>query len=305
MILLPPLVRIVRPGNCLMAGVTVGLGFWLGGSISPLQSLLFLCLAAGAATAFGNVINDLSDIDTDRLSHPDRPLPQKELSAGAVRCFAAVLAVIALSSGLSVSPLHLGGTILPLCLLTIYTRYLKPVPLAGNFAISLLVAYPLIFGALDSPAFSRLFVPALLAFIVNLMREVIKDLQDQAGDTLAGLKTTASLSSSVISLILYLSSICFLLMLPLPLFVSTGFSKIYGFIALGIVAPLHLFWTYKWWRRDIQNKKIGLEVAGEVEIEDERKLKFLSGMLKVELVFGLLAIAGDDSYKLLLNILVR
>jgi len=70
------LIKIVRPGNALMTGAAVLLGSWLARSAAPLVSLFLLVAAAMSAVGFGNVINDIVDIETDRVSHPDRPLPK-------------------------------------------------------------------------------------------------------------------------------------------------------------------------------------------------------------------------------------
>ena len=66
-------VAIVRPANLVMACCAVTLGAWLAGA-DVARDVLLLLVAVAAATAFGNVVNDIRDIESDRVSHPDRPL---------------------------------------------------------------------------------------------------------------------------------------------------------------------------------------------------------------------------------------
>ena len=56
--ILHPYLVIIRPGNALMAGTTVALGFWLSGGVSSLLALAQLVIAALCAegkSTIGNV----------------------------------------------------------------------------------------------------------------------------------------------------------------------------------------------------------------------------------------------------------
>ena len=267
--------KIARPGNAFMAAAAAALGFYLGGSLLPAAMLAPLCIASMAAAAFGNVINDILDLATDCISHADRPLPRGDLTVAAARIYAAALAIIAIAASAIISPIQLIATLVPLCLLVLYSRFLKGAPVAGNLAVSLLVAYPLLYGALSAPGFAQLIIPATLAFTVNFMREVIKDLQDKTGDTAAGLRTTAVLSAKSVRAILYSASTVYLLMLPLP-FLLCHFGWIYAAIGLGVILPLHLLWIVRF--------------PGEHTLS---RLALLSRLLKIEMALGLVALAAD------------
>ncbi|MBN1130888.1 MAG: UbiA family prenyltransferase, partial [Chitinispirillaceae bacterium] len=203
---LVPYIKIARLNNVLMTGAAVALGYWLGRSTIPVPGLFLLIIAGIFTASFGNVINDLHDITADRINRRDRPLPKNDISRDSARIFAAYLAVTALGSAAFVSPLYLAWTALPILILLCYTYFLKSTPLAGNIAVSLLVAYALVYGALGAPDIRALTVPAALAFLLNLIREIIKDLQDEPGDRGAGTVTTASLPKRGIRVIIYLST---------------------------------------------------------------------------------------------------
>ena len=272
-------VTIIRPQNAALTGIAVALGFWLGRGAFPARSviqLLLLVAAAGVAAAFGNVINDIHDIASDRISHPGRPLPRNEISRRAAWIYAALLALLSLLCAWFVTPLHAVATAVPLTLLAAYTLFLKATPLAGNILISLLVSYALLFGGLAAPLFDRLLIPALLAFLLNFMREIIKDVQDEPGDHLAGIRTTAVLPAAVIRTLIYYVTVLYCGLLFLPALLHQ-FGRVYALVCAAAVLPLCIAFTAlfagKNWRT---------------------KLSLLSILLKIEMAAGLAALAADQ-----------
>jgi geranylgeranylglycerol-phosphate geranylgeranyltransferase len=278
MTFLIPYLKIARINNVLMTGSAVALGFWLGRSRLPIPGLFLLVIAGIFTTSFGNVINDIRDVATDRISHRNRPLPKDELSIDNARIFAGYLAIIALGSAAFISTMHLAATALPLLLLTLYTLFLKRTPLAGNIVISLLVGYALLYGALGAPAFDRLLIPASLAFFLNLAREIIKDVQDEPGDRAAGIITTAALPAGVIKTTVFAAGGALFLLLFVP-WALHHFGKIYAGVCLLLVLPLQVIWltvfTKKNWRE---------------------KLPLISLLIKLEMAAGLAAIAADRMF---------
>ncbi|MBD3345385.1 MAG: hypothetical protein GF401_10020 [Chitinivibrionales bacterium] len=265
----------IRPGNAAMAGGAVALGFWLSHADRPLWELLLLMISAVCATGFGNVINDIRDIESDKINHPDRPLPTGEISPFAAGVFALLLLITALLCAYLVSWLHLAATAVPCILLFFYARRLKATPLAGNIIVSLLVAYPIIYGGLGAEHREYLFAPAALAFLLNLIREIVKDIQDSPGDTDSGIITTASLPETVIKIILYALTLVYTVLLFIPY--SFGhFQKPYLIIVLALIIPLHLY-----------------TVMHLLSSQWKQQLGKLSKLTKLELLFGLAALAVD------------
>jgi geranylgeranylglycerol-phosphate geranylgeranyltransferase len=268
--------KMARPGNAIMTGIAIALGFWLSRNTLPLPGLALLIIAGICATAFGNVINDMKDVATDRISHPQRPLPRGELSIAAVWGYLVFLALSALGSSLFVSKTHAIATLLPLLLLSVYTLYLKGTPLFGNILVSLLVAYALLFGGLTAPHFSRLLLPATLAFTLNLIREIIKDLQDEPGDHAAGIVTTARLPGPVIRITVFSLCALYLLLLFLPS-ITGQFGLTYALICAIVIVPMHCRWIFLF-----------------VKKERNGRLPFLSLLIKGEMLAGLAALALDQ-----------
>jgi geranylgeranylglycerol-phosphate geranylgeranyltransferase len=270
------LLTVTRPANVLMAAAATGLGYWLGRHAGSPERLAFLVCAAALATGFGNVANDIRDVETDRVSHPARPLPSGLLDLRVAVVYAVVLAALALVCSYAVSPLHALATTVPLALLLTYAVVLKGVPLAGNVLVASLVAYPLLFGALGSAVFARLWVPAGLAFLLNLTREVVKDMQDAEGDRTAGLRTSAVLPENVLNGLLVAASVVYLCSLFLPTLLGY-FGTAYAVVCVVAVLPLHL------WRIIVYSGKAR-----------PRPFALVSLLLKLEMLAGLAALALDE-----------
>src|SRR5579863_4022601 len=97
-----PALRLVRVNNVLVsfAGTAVG-GLVARGSGLTLPGPTYLALGLAAAssamvTAGGNVLNDVLDVEGDRVNHPYRPLVTGAISLRAARPLAAGLLVASL-----------------------------------------------------------------------------------------------------------------------------------------------------------------------------------------------------------------
>lgn len=269
---------IIRPINAFLAAIGVALGFWLTTLTASISSLLLLITAAVCALGYGNVINDIKDAEGDKINHPQRPIPRGIIPPAHATLYAVSLAIVSIISSAMVSYIHIIATLTPLLLLTVYTLFLKATPLVGNILVSVLVAYTLIFGGLGSTDAYILIIPALLAFLLNLSREIIKDIQDREGDLKTGIQTTAVLPQTVITAIMTGIFIAYLFLLFLPVILD-HFHLLYLLICAVIVLPLHL----RWFASLIRNGYTG-------------NIKTISRAIKLEMLFGLAALAIDTLF---------
>lgn len=170
--------------------------------------ILLLILATICIAAAGNIINDIYDVETDFVNKPDKLIVGKSISEkGAYNGFMA-LNVIGVGIGFYLS--HAVGRsaffsifVIISALLYVYATHLKRTLLIGNIVISVLVALSiLIVGifellpaltaenrAIQLTFFKIIFDYAVFAFVLNLMREIAKDLEDIDGDYKAGMNT--------------------------------------------------------------------------------------------------------------------
>lgn len=149
--------------------------------------VLLACLAAGLVTGAGNVLNDYSDWDTDRVNHPERPIPSGRVSPRKALSLSAVMFLLSLPLAflVNVECFLLAG--LNILVLVSYERGLKRKGFPGNVEVSWLTGSIFIFGGFaayngDFDALARTFYLALLAFFASLGREIAKDIQDIDGD---------------------------------------------------------------------------------------------------------------------------
>ncbi|MDE2997759.1 MAG: geranylgeranylglycerol-phosphate geranylgeranyltransferase [Gemmatimonadota bacterium] len=176
--------QITRPQNCLITLASVLMGGWLGVHALPVP-LWIAAFSAAAVMAGANALNDLWDLETDRVNHPHRPLPSNRLSprAAAVECV--VLMALGLGLSLFLPPEAIATAVFACGCLVAYNRRLKHVPLAGNLAVSLLCGLAFFYGGFAAGAAVPAAVPALFATLYHLGREILKDAQDIPGDRIA------------------------------------------------------------------------------------------------------------------------
>ena len=183
--------RLIRGPNLLIAAVGVLAGGWIALSrIALPKELIFGALSGVALGAVGNTWNDIRDVAADRVNRPGtRPLAAGQVSRGVadVIVFDGSLLGLALA-GLVSGRLFLAA-LAALAVMLIYSPLLKPRPLLGNVAVAVVAGSPPFFGALAVGLPAAGVVPWVLAAWLHLVREVVKDVEDEAGDRTIGRRT--------------------------------------------------------------------------------------------------------------------
>jgi len=186
------LLRLVRAGNLLVAAAGVLAGGWVAlGAVTVPRLLGYAALAAVGFGAAGNVMNDLRDVAADRVN---RPAGERPVAAGRVRRETAhLVAAVGVFVGVVAAALVSGTALLvgiaALVVLAIYSPLLKPSGFPGNVAIAAVAGLPLWYGALAVGRPGAGVVPWVLAGWIHLVREIVKDIEDEAGDRVAGRHT--------------------------------------------------------------------------------------------------------------------
>ena len=144
--------------------------------------------------AAGNTLNDLSDVEIDRVAHPDRPLANEIITIGEAKALIGLLSMMSLASLIACAYLMDGGHeytvgIYALAVLLMLTYdhgpRTKQKGLIGNVSISILVAAVVLYGAssIEGLGAALCWYVAGVVFFVNLAREIIKDCQDMEADS--------------------------------------------------------------------------------------------------------------------------
>ncbi len=162
-----------------------------------------VCIAAG-----GYVINNIMDQDTDEIAKPQNRVVGVSISETVAYNWYIGLTIVGVGIGFYLAnviykPTFASMFILVATLLYVYATNFKQIPVLGNVVVALLLSTSiLIIGLFDilpaidadnrfrmKEAFDILMHYAIFAFIINLIREIVKDLEDMNGDNQTGINT--------------------------------------------------------------------------------------------------------------------
>jgi geranylgeranylglycerol-phosphate geranylgeranyltransferase len=159
-----------------------------------LDKLTFGFLTASLMMGGTMTLNDVYDIEIDRLNAPTRPLPSGRASLRGAYALATVFSVGSIVSAVLLGFGSLLIALLALILMVFYNVRGKRLGLLGNAVVSFNVALPFAFGGISvSSLHPSVLLFSMLAFLSNLGREVAKGIVDVQGDSLHGVKTVAVL----------------------------------------------------------------------------------------------------------------
>ncbi|MBU2928647.1 geranylgeranylglycerol-phosphate geranylgeranyltransferase [Winogradskyella psychrotolerans] len=171
-------------------------------------NFFLLVLATVLIAAGGYIINDIYDIEIDKINKPDKVVIDKHISEkNAYNLFIAcnIIGVgigFYLANGIGKSAFF-SIFFVASALLYIYSTSLKQIAVLGNVIVSIVVALSILSVGLfelvpainiNNKAVQTTFLKiiidyAIFAFMINLLRELVKDIEDIDGDYKAGLKT--------------------------------------------------------------------------------------------------------------------
>lgn len=154
------------------------------------ERLLFLSLSSVLIASAGYIINDYYDVKIDIINKPERLVVGRVLSRRQAIFLHTMFNLAGILIGLLVSPMLAAVNFGAAFLLWWYSNYLKRLPLIGNIAVSFLSALSILVLALVYPANTKVIaVYAGMAFLISLVREIIKDMEDVKGDRNFGCRT--------------------------------------------------------------------------------------------------------------------
>lgn len=162
-----------------------------------------VCIAAG-----GYVINNILDQDTDEIAKPQNRVVGVSISETVAYNWYIGLTIVGVGIGFYLSnviykPTFASMFILVATLLYMYATSFKQIPVLGNVVVALMLSTSIIIiGLFDilpaidvdnrfrmKEAFDILMHYAIFAFIINLIREIVKDMEDMDGDYQSGINS--------------------------------------------------------------------------------------------------------------------
>lgn len=202
---------------------------------------LLLLLSVLSITAAGYIINDIFDIKTDLINKPTKTIVSKTISLETAKQWYKTTNTIGIALGIAFclkmgKPTSVFIFIGISLLLYYYSKKLKTTPFIGNFVVSLLIAISVLILPLfdielvaknnnQNLASQIIWALSFFAFTLNLIREIVKDIEDINGDYILKMKTLPILlgSSRTRNLVLFLCTIP----IGLLLYIILNYSSIY------------------------------------------------------------------------------
>ncbi|MFX0187199.1 MAG: geranylgeranylglycerol-phosphate geranylgeranyltransferase [Candidatus Hodarchaeota archaeon] len=269
---------IMRPVNCLMGSLTVIIGILNTRAGLPLD-ILIINIILGVLTYYfiagsGMIINDIYDLQIDKINRPERPIPSGSVSLTQAK----VLFFLTLGIGIMISIIHslifsLGIFNITLAIFFgfigwLYSAWGKKQGFIGNIIVSISFSIGLIYGAILNSSIIPIYIYYffLTSFFLLLSREIVKGCEDIEGDKTKGVKTLAiklgTKKAIVISIIFEILAILFFI---LPLFTDIinpilfMILMIFGLLVVGFALILSLRKTLE--RKDFKKISLILKVG--------------------------------------------
>lgn len=280
--------QLIRFKNLLML-VLVQTLFWLRFNDNSNTIHFFLLIISTIfLAAAGNVINDYFDVDADKINKPDKVIVERLISKKRTLIIYNILNLLGIFSGFFLAMIsnkkHYGLLFIAISILLFYySKYFKKTALVGNFIVAFFIAFSiliiLIFPSVhlviveEQIKVMRIIVSyTIFAFLLNLIREIVKDIEDIDGDYKLNMKTLPILLGKKRSqnVVFYISLILFFLLILWVSIIDQLY--FYLFAVVFLIIPLGYF---------ILNIK---------EVKTKKELHNLSTMLKVIMLFGMLSI---------------
>ena len=255
-----------------------------------------LVLSTVLIAAAGYIINNIIDVGSDSINKPQDVVIGKGITETAAYNIYITLNITGVAIGCYLSNVIMRPSfavlfILIATLLYLYATSLKQIMILGNIVVALLLASSVvIIGIFDLfPAtntenqaqmasfFSILTDYALFAFMINLIREIIKDIEDVDGDYNQGLNTLpiaiGNRRAAIVALGLAIFSFILLLLYCNKYFVENGLFFVTFYAFTFVLAPLLYF------------------IVKIYSAKSKKDFHHLSTVLKLILLFGILSIA--------------
>jgi len=152
--------------------------------------LYLLILSTVIITAAGYMINDYYDVKIDYVNRPKNVVVGKGIKRRMVLFLHSIFNFTAIGIGWFVAPRIAIADFFSAFLLWLYSNRLKREPFIGNLSVAFLTGLSIYLVAFYYQKSELLVLTyAIFAFFLNLIREIIKDIEDRNGDRMHGCRT--------------------------------------------------------------------------------------------------------------------
>ena len=265
---------LTRPINCLLTFASIIVAAYLAYEIQiNITNVLLATISAALTAAAGNVVNDIYDFKSDSINKPARPLPSRILTVRVAWISYTILLVFALFLSQHINRLSFLIVLSANVMLLYYSFKGKRVILLGNIIVAILTGLVFIYGAAAVENIKGGVIPAIFALMINLIREIIKDIEDLKGDKLTGVITFPAKYGIEKSRLLITFLTALLILFTIYPFAGGIYAVEYFIVVMIIVNPLMVY--------------ISKELYKPKEFINLNRLSFL---LKSNMGFGMLSL---------------
>jgi geranylgeranylglycerol-phosphate geranylgeranyltransferase len=243
--------EILRPSNVGLFFMAILLGaFVVVGPEAFLSPKLWLAAISGTLIgSAANVINDVMDIETDKINKPNRPLIRGAMTIAEAKQYWMILNILGLITALYISMIATGIAIISILIMYAYSVYFKRQLLIGNLVVCFVVSLGLVYGAIAMNRFEGIWFPIAFSFLFNFAREVLKDLEDVKGDEVLGAKTLALLLGQKKTLMIISGVFIALIMFSLVPYLTGLYGIWYIISVMAFTNSIILFVVIEVWRK--------------------------------------------------------
>jgi 4-hydroxybenzoate polyprenyltransferase len=226
--------RLTRIWNLIiLAGAQLFAAYYLIGLHSVIQlKLLLLVFSTGLITAAGYSINNYFDVKIDLINEPDQVVVGRAFTRRKTIFLHFVLSVTGIAIGFflnwKLGCANLGASLV----LWFYSSAFKRIPFMGNFSIATLTALSILILIFVYPvSLAGISMYSTFAFVITLIRESVKDMEDLTGDKTYGRRTipvvlgiskTKIYSGTLILILMTAIWLAYFLYQPMPVPVILG-----------------------------------------------------------------------------------
>ncbi|MEO2117754.1 MAG: UbiA family prenyltransferase [Methanocaldococcus sp.] len=179
--------ELIRVKNCITASIGGIIGYLISSNfeIDVLKCILVFFVVFFVC-AYGNVINDIFDIEIDKINKPFRPLPSGKIKLNEAKIFSVILLIFGLTLSIFINVYALIIAFINAIFLYLYAKKYKKYKPIGNFIIGYLTGSVFLFGGVAG----KNVMPVIILFLCSLLsiwgREIVKDFEDIEGDKREG-----------------------------------------------------------------------------------------------------------------------
>ncbi len=270
--------------------LAVAVGQYLTVGFIPEHLNHFALAAAFFVCAFGNLVNDIRDVDSDKINHPKRALPTGAVSIDRARTLSCFLLIISLILTIWLSWPGRVIILAGLILVTLYNLSLKRLPYWGNLAVSLLSGFTFLLGGIETIdatgdhllalfTFPGPMIPAIFGLLMHFGREIIKDVADIGGDAIDNSRTAPIKHGKATPLAIAYFLFLILMIFSIVVYWVGWFKPVYLYMTLGfVILPLI-----------VQMVLLGLN-------PDAKRCLMISSIVKLQMIPGIIALILGKNY---------